>query len=858
MKQLFVIFTICSAVHILSAVELSKCIIFYDASSPQSVKDAAQELQEHLAKAVSVKLPVATSPRSPMIALGDSKAAQDAGIFGSKLEYEEYVIRTVGSDLFIVGHDIPNDGKNEFFGDSFGTRYATYDFLEKVIGVRWLLPGPQGTYIPNLGVDYDTGKVNLRFRPRFASRRLIFGWPRDKYRDEWTKFNKFIPNPAFQSGYRYLHNWHSWGYLFPQKGHFSTKYNLSALDTYRNHPEYFGMSPSGNRVSPAGEFSLCLSNPALLDDMAERVKNSVRCEKERFTGWNDYQYSCISPADGQPSCWCKTCRSNVLKNDYEKTGAVAYPRDLMNWSPLVFPYYRRICELLPDYTLSGYVYYNYEFTYPGIKPMPKNFIGIMAPLHTGYGPVRLYEPVNQTWHKWQESWDGIFQEQIYYGCDFWMRQNCGAPMSPYPGLMKDTFQTLLKRPYVGLFIYSNNGYGHSGVYNWMMMKLEWDPTLDPYELMNDYLEKSYGSEAAPILSKFYFKVEKGMKNFIARRQGKTGYNCSPELLKEVYADQWDVLEALFLQANQTSKDPDQEWRFSMLRENVRLLHYHLMHLGLVDKPAPEAIAMSEEEFQKFNESRNNDALLNLCIDPMEQSSYRHAAIMNVNAIPDSVPGAKKLPNHDFFMYHQDIVVCAENDGFGEMQLEYHTVKNPYTGQAYLPEIGYFCVYDASGKLLYSAIANKGLIRFPVQKGKLYYLIKGGLQDYMSSCSWRISHTSNIYYAFGQKIDPQGVLCESLKSPVYFYVRKGVEQFDLHLTMSTREHQLFDSSGKLVSESTNKDKGYQTVRIDAPSQGWWKLSIGNGSNGVSGYLRLGEELDPFIVVDPEKALRVSLP
>ena len=480
------------------AVELGRCVIYHAPDAPPSVKEAAKELRTYIGKVIGVQLEIRTTAASPMIALGDTEHSRAAKLDGGKpLAYEEYIIRTHGGNVYIVGRDIPGDGKTEHFGDSFGTRYGVYEFLEEVLGVRWLLPGEKGVYLPSLPANYRTGKLNKRFQPPYASRRLIFNWPKNQAVYDWTKFNKMIPDVAFTSGRRYLHNYHSWSVLFPlSETHFTAKYNKSALRTFRDNPEYFGVSRAGKRISPVGQFSLCLSNEKLLSDMAERVKNSVRSSKDRFKGWNNCLYSCIAPADAQPSCYCTECRKYVRPIDYEKLGAVAYPGKVENWSELVFRYYRALCEKLPEYTLSGYVYYKSEFTYPGVRPMPRNFIGIMAPLHTGYGPVRLYEPVNRTWHNWQKSWDGIFSEQIYYGVDFWLRQNTGAPMSPCPGLMKDTFRALLKRPYVGLYMYANKHYGHSGIYNWMMMKMEWNPHLDPFRLMDEYLQKAYGKEAA--------------------------------------------------------------------------------------------------------------------------------------------------------------------------------------------------------------------------------------------------------------------------------------------------------------------------------------------------------------------------
>ena len=845
----------CGLFFPLRAVELSKCVIYHAPDAPPSVKEAARELSDYLAKILGVKLKVQNEPGQPMIALGDTPQTQAARITdGKPLAYEEFVIRTHGGNLYIVGRDMPNDGKTEFYGDSFGTRYGVYDFLENVLGVRWLLPGERGIYLPKYPSDYRSGPLNIRFQPRFSSRKLVFNWPKNPAVHEWTKFNKMIPNAAFACGWRYLHNYHSWSVLFPlSETHFTAKYNKSALKTFREHPEYFGMSKAGKRISPVGQFSLCLSNVKLMDEMAERVKNSVRCQRDRFKGWDRYRYSCISPADAQPSCNCPECRRYVRPNDYSALGTVAYPGNVENWSELVFMYYRALCERLPDYILSGYVYYKSEFTYPGISPMPRNFLGIMAPLHTGYGPVRLYEPVNRAWHNWQKSWDGIFTEQFYYGVDFWLRQSVGAPMSPYPGLMKDTFETLVKRPYVGLQIYENKGYGHSGLYMWMMMKMEWNPYLDPYKLMDEYLNKAYGAATAPFMKKIYELAESGMKTFITRRKGKTGYNFSPELLKEVYADRWSEYEKLFLSAFAAPKDENQAWRFDLFRENLRFLRYHLESMKLIQGEAPAPLKMDESVIHGNILRSQRDPVFAVCVNGIAESSYLHNVVFSASARPVSIPSAEKQSDHNFYRYHQDIIVQSDHDGLGRMRLVYKTKPNPFTGRPYLPEIGYFNVYDMQGKHLFSGITRGGEIHFPVKKGKTYYLIKQGDLDYMSGCVWRIAET-NLRYAFGQKIDPQGIAMAGFSGPLYFHVREGVPSFKFYLTSSVIDFELIDPAGKIVL-SDSKSRNYRICTVKNAQPGWWKLKIRN-SGGIDGYFRLGEELDPFVVMDPEKALFVQ--
>ncbi|MBO4631948.1 MAG: hypothetical protein J5858_08505, partial [Lentisphaeria bacterium] len=119
---------------------ISDCVIYLPKGSPDSVETAAEELLYHIKLATGVELPVVNTPRSPMIALGDSPAARKAGIDVSKEPYETHIIRTVGKDLYIAGRDLPKDRLTEFGGHSYGTLYGTYAFLNKAMGFEWLMP----------------------------------------------------------------------------------------------------------------------------------------------------------------------------------------------------------------------------------------------------------------------------------------------------------------------------------------------------------------------------------------------------------------------------------------------------------------------------------------------------------------------------------------------------------------------------------------------------------------------------------------------------------------------------------------------------------------------------------------------
>ena len=72
---------------------------------------AVEELVNHVKKATGQQLPVAVETDIPAgydsrVFVGVSDAARKQGIDADKLAIEEYVLRTVGNDLYIVGKEL--------------------------------------------------------------------------------------------------------------------------------------------------------------------------------------------------------------------------------------------------------------------------------------------------------------------------------------------------------------------------------------------------------------------------------------------------------------------------------------------------------------------------------------------------------------------------------------------------------------------------------------------------------------------------------------------------------------------------------------------------------------------------------
>lgn len=153
---------------VLSAKSKVSIALSPDASLPE--KTAAQELDDYLSRATGGEFSVVSETEkvaAPAIYVGNTAFAKAAGVDGSTLPSEEWRIKTQDGNLILVG------------GGTRGTLYATYHFLEDVVGVHWWNPWEET--VPKLGV-LPIQAMNARGKPSFSYRDIYMTYGNDKGR----------------------------------------------------------------------------------------------------------------------------------------------------------------------------------------------------------------------------------------------------------------------------------------------------------------------------------------------------------------------------------------------------------------------------------------------------------------------------------------------------------------------------------------------------------------------------------------------------------------------------------------------------------------------------------------------------
>lgn len=267
---------------------------------------AAEELVSHVAKATGATLPVLTESGTPedvhtRIYLGDTETGRRFGIDTEHLPREAYILRSVGNDLFIAGHDAGGDPLSTQNPDA-GTLFGVYEVLERYLGVRWLWPGDLGTYVPAADT-LEFWAVNETTAPRLAFRGMylshihsIINGGTLSPEDERLGFSQ-DGAAAYGRALQVLLRRHRQGGLDakPPSGHLFfgwwKKYGKA-------HPEWFALREDGTRGHPDPDYNntpMCESNEELQDFVVEQ--------------WDGESVLLLGPVDRPGRCTCANCRA---------------------------------------------------------------------------------------------------------------------------------------------------------------------------------------------------------------------------------------------------------------------------------------------------------------------------------------------------------------------------------------------------------------------------------------------------------------------------------------------------------------------------------------------------------------------
>ena len=436
-------------------------------------KWAAQWLQEYVKKATEAELPIVSEneaePAGTLISVGHTKMAGKAGIKTDDLQYDGCKLIVKGGNLYLIGRDeVPRYDKSPspLKACAQGTLRAVTTFLEDLVGVRWFIPGPDGTLIPRSKDLSIPDSLNKAFVPAMA-----YATGRTTYPD---RVASFANNLRMAMNVK-LYGGHSWASHVP-----SGKWpGGKGKEYFRTNPEYYRVDETGKR-NPGAENNcmLCTSN---MDVRRLIVKEFQKLFDEGYDAVE------LGVSDGWRPCYCPECeklRGGRHPTKFSREAPCEEVWDMNKWI------IDELAKSHPNKYVMQIIYGPQRWPSKRFEALPDNVIAEVA------GTSRQQD----------DAWRGKVKKTTFYQA-YWWEEDCnGSVFAPpfSPQWIQQTMRDYRDRGVIGMYGGPRICWGLSGPTFYAYCRLTADPDLNMDRLLDEYYNGVY-VEAAPAMSRF-FKV----------------------------------------------------------------------------------------------------------------------------------------------------------------------------------------------------------------------------------------------------------------------------------------------------------------------------------------------------------------
>jgi hypothetical protein len=510
---------------------VSRAVIVVPERASSVEKHAANTLAEYVKKSTGAELPVVTketvTEASKETAMPTGSENQTGAGSGTEAEVHggtpDAATSDAGRIVIEVGmaHDDPRSeamlqGMKE---DGFvirpyenglviagpapsGTANGVYAFLERFVGVRWLMPGPDGEDVPQLA-DLVVPLREVKEEPAFFSRMLGSG-PTPPNAQDW---NDWLDRNRLEGHIRFQHNLVN---LFPPSVYGSS------------HPEFYPTRGGQRYIPPddaAAGWQPCFTAPGLAEEaIAAIVRYFDEHPEER-------SYS-LAVNDGGGFC-----EAQPDHPDYPgKLNSLGLP----DMSDLYYRWVNRVVEgvlrVHPD-KWFGVLAYDEVYDPPSF-PLHPRVVPFVTKDRLSWADRRTAADDKALLAEWRSKSANVAWYDYLYGSPHLVPRM-------YVHLMADNYRYASRLGVVAHYgeLYPNWGEGPKP---WIAAKLMWDPQLDADGLLREWCERAVGSKAAPDLVAYYAIWEKFWTKTAPRTSWFEGSKTSTYLA----FDSADYLEAV--------------------------------------------------------------------------------------------------------------------------------------------------------------------------------------------------------------------------------------------------------------------------------------------------------------------------
>ncbi|MFW6161351.1 MAG: DUF4838 domain-containing protein [Planctomycetota bacterium] len=444
----------------------ARATIVVPQKADEHVTKAAGWLQQYVKEATGAELAIAVEgdePEGTLISLGPTKKATAAGVSARGLTWDGCRLVVKGDVLYLLGRDTPGVPKRPHLG-ARGSARAAVVFLERFLGVRWLVPSPEGEVVPKTQTVTLPDDLEVESTPAFA-----FGHGRYLYG---------VGTPAsLANGFRtsiriYTRGGHTWPAWVPYEQYKDT------------HPEYFALIGGTRSPSPRGH--LCATNPEVKKLLLEGLTKAFE---------QGYEWAQLGQSDGYRPCRCPRCEA---MDEYTKAPTAgerkwAFGRASDPDHPcerILVPHKwlaDQVAERYPDRTVHLLVYG--PTTWPS-KRFDRFGDNVVAEV-CGATPEKLAA--------WQDKVRAMTVYSYYWGT--YHPAGIGPKFGPHQ--VADEIRMLHDHNVIGIY-YCGGGedWGLEGPAYYVAGRLMVDPSRDVDALVKEYCDGLYGA-AAPTMLRFF-------------------------------------------------------------------------------------------------------------------------------------------------------------------------------------------------------------------------------------------------------------------------------------------------------------------------------------------------------------------
>ncbi|MFA6929444.1 MAG: DUF4838 domain-containing protein [Lentisphaeria bacterium] len=565
---------------------------------------SAMELQHHIELISNAKINIVHEnnplPDGVRIFIGDTQFAHKQKIDPQTFDLEESLIRFIGNDIILIGRDQPAFAKPVYGTDKVlpgihqyhkATLWASYNFLERYLGVHWYAPGEAGIAFSPTKTIRVTAK-DLQHVPSMRAERTIY-MPR-LYADSENEFSK-EECKMFALRWRYTdnygicnHNVYSIWYKYykPAKDPNKAKFFVES------RPQYFAQGYKGKSAShlialrtqypndPDLPPQLCNSNPEVIKHFAEEAVDIFQDRGTPGLGWHVGKmadcpwYYPIEPDDNLAFCQCPDCLNYFKNKQVDGQRATNY----IHWD-WISRIARCAAEQDSAVNIVSLAYHN-TLKYPhGLELAPN--VGVQLCIHpydfwrsgstesTGNNWYQEWidagEPkrrmVNIWTYMFSGSWYAVLVEKHQHFFPMFAHRHTGPLFKKFvrDGIAGWFGETSAEVRGVSFF--------HTQLETYIASQMAFDASQDSEQLINDFFKLYYGRAAAP-MTKFYDLVEKAAWEETQYPKGKLVLNEAMNWGMIGTAERMKLLAGYVAEAEQLAVNDMEKSRLDSFRKGI--------------------------------------------------------------------------------------------------------------------------------------------------------------------------------------------------------------------------------------------------------------------------------------------------